>query len=104
MIDELLGGEKPSLIAHVDEFYDDDDDDFVVEMNKKKKEEKEKEKKKKKGKEHARLFNVFEAEKEIENCNGWVTMVTGNQLPALEGSDIRISMVNLTAVSSVSEN
>lgn len=64
-------------------------------MNKKTK-EKEKEKKKK----HEKLFNLFEEEKAVENCNGWSTTVTEKQLPALQGSNIALFMVNLTAVSS----
>ncbi|KAL8473236.1 hypothetical protein ACS0TY_030169 [Phlomoides rotata] len=60
----------------------------VFEINKKKK--------KKKDKDGTKLFNIFSADKDFENCNGWSTAVTGKKVPALRGTDIGLFMVNLT--------
>ncbi|KAL1566565.1 vicilin-like seed storage protein [Salvia divinorum] len=104
VIDELLDGTKPPIITHVDAFCR---GDLSCDLNKKKKDKKEKEdkeekedkkeKEKEKEKKHAKLFNVFEGEKTIENCNGWSTVVTEKQLAALEGSSIGLFIVKLKA-------
>lgn len=54
---------------------------------------------KKKKKHGTKLFNVFDADKDFENCNGWSTTVTRKKLHALKGTDIGLFMVNLTEVS-----
>ena len=59
-----------------------------MDFNKKKK------KKKKKG-----LYNVFEADPDFENCNGWSLTVTKKVSHQLKGSNIGFFVVNLTAVS-----
>ncbi|MGM7466749.1 cupin domain-containing protein, partial [Escherichia albertii] len=108
VIDELLGGTKPPAITRIDQFcrgFSESRSCDLLAMNKKKdkQDDKQKEKKKKKEKEkdkdkkETRLFNLFEEKKKIENCNGWSTTVTEKQLPALEGSNIGLFMVNLTA-------
>lgn len=104
VIDELLDGTKPPIITHVDAFCR---GDLSCGLNKKKKKDKkdkkekeDKKDKKEKEKKHAKLFNVFEGEKTIENCNGWSTVVTEKQLAALEGSSIGLFVVKLKAVSS----
>lgn len=54
-------------------------------------------KKKKKG--GTKLFNLLNADKDFENCNGWSTAVTLKKMPALRGTNIGLFMVNLTEVS-----
>ncbi|KAH6807912.1 hypothetical protein C2S51_029020 [Perilla frutescens var. frutescens] len=102
VIDEVLGGTKAAAITHADQFCRGIGESCKLGLSsmknkKKKKETKEKEKEKGKDKEkrQVRLFNILEADKEIENCNGWSTTVTQKQLPALEGSNIGLYMVNL---------
>ncbi|XP_022950793.1 vicilin-like seed storage protein At2g18540 [Cucurbita moschata] len=51
-----------------------------------------KKKKKKKG-----LYNVFEADPDFENCNGWSLTVTKKVSHQLKGSNIGFFVVNLTA-------
>ncbi|KAL3844850.1 hypothetical protein ACJIZ3_002253 [Penstemon smallii] len=51
--------------------------------------------KKKKG--SAKLFNIFNEDKDFQNNNGWSTTVTRKKLSALKGSNIGLFMVNLTA-------
>ncbi|KAK4490592.1 hypothetical protein RD792_001277 [Penstemon davidsonii] len=51
--------------------------------------------KKKKG--SAKLFNIFNEDKDFQNDNGWSTTVTRKKLSALKGSSIGLYMVNLTA-------
>lgn len=53
-----------------------------------------KNKKKKKG-----IYNVYEAEPDFENCNGWSLTVTKKASHQLKGSNIGMFIVNLTTVS-----
>ncbi|KAK6924325.1 Cupin 1 [Dillenia turbinata] len=41
-------------------------------------------------------FNIQDADKDVENCNGWSLTVTRKNLHALKGSEIGVFMVNLT--------
>ncbi|KAH6799259.1 hypothetical protein C2S51_035743 [Perilla frutescens var. frutescens] len=100
VIDEVLGGTKAAAITHADQFCRGLGESCKLCLSsmknkKKKKETKEEEKEKEKEKRPVRLFNILEADKEIENCNGWSTTVTQKQLPALQGSNIGLFMVNL---------
>ncbi|KAF5738168.1 vicilin-like antimicrobial peptides 2-2-like [Tripterygium wilfordii] len=47
-------------------------------------------------KKKSKTFNIFDAEKDVENCNGWSLTVNRKDLHTLEGSNIGIFMVNLT--------
>lgn len=47
----------------------------------------------------SKMFNFFEEDKDVENCNGWRTGVTPKELSALRDTNIGVFMVNLTAVS-----
>ncbi|KAK4790692.1 hypothetical protein SAY86_017996 [Trapa natans] len=49
-----------------------------------------------KNKKKTKAFNVFDADKDFENCNGWSLTVTKNDLRALKHADIGVFMVNLT--------
>lgn len=51
-------------------------------------------KKKKKG-----IFNVYEADPDFKNCNGWSLTVTKKVSHQLKGSNVGLYVVNLTAVS-----
>ncbi|KAL3813226.1 hypothetical protein ACJIZ3_014494 [Penstemon smallii] len=51
---------------------------------------------KKKKKDDAKLFNLFDEDKDFENCNGWITAVARKKLSALKGSNFGLFMVNLT--------
>lgn len=46
-----------------------------------------------------KTFNVIDAKRDFENCNGWSLTVTQKRLHALKGSNIAAFMVNLTEVS-----
>ncbi|KAL3739620.1 hypothetical protein ACJRO7_020953 [Eucalyptus globulus] len=43
-----------------------------------------------------KTFNVFDADCDFENCNGWSLMVTGKDMHALKLLNIEVFMVNLT--------
>ncbi|KAK4774050.1 hypothetical protein SAY87_029069 [Trapa incisa] len=49
-----------------------------------------------KNKKKTKAFNVFDADKDFENCNGWSLTVTKKDLRALKHADIGVFMVNLT--------
>ncbi|KAK4781092.1 hypothetical protein SAY87_017198 [Trapa incisa] len=49
-----------------------------------------------KNKKKRKTFNMFEADKDFENCNGWSVMVNKKDLRALKHADIGVFMVNLT--------
>ncbi|XP_042388016.1 vicilin-like seed storage protein At2g18540 [Zingiber officinale] len=44
-------------------------------------------------------FNFFKAKPDVENCNGWSTVLTHKDLKALESSHIEAFMVNLSKAS-----
>lgn len=44
-------------------------------------------------------YNILSGDRDVENCNGWSTTVTGRQLRSLRTSSIGVFMVNLTKVS-----
>lgn len=47
-----------------------------------------------------KMFNIWKEDKDIQNGNGWSTMVTRKKLPVIKGnSNIGLFMVNLTKVS-----
>lgn len=97
MMDEMFNGTEPQAIVHglqkskrtmeargLLRSYN------ILESNKKRKKSS-----------SAKLFNLFKETKDFENCNGWSTAVTRKKLSALKGSDIGLFMVNLTSVSSL---
>ncbi|KAF5736055.1 hypothetical protein HS088_TW14G00188 [Tripterygium wilfordii] len=47
-------------------------------------------------KKKSKTFNIFDSEKDVDNCNGWSLTVNRPDLHTLEGSNIGIFMVNLT--------
>ncbi|KAG6505424.1 hypothetical protein ZIOFF_037780 [Zingiber officinale] len=49
----------------------------------------------KKNKSKNKKFNFFKAKPDVENCNGWSTVLTHKDLKALESSHIEAFMVNL---------
>lgn len=53
----------------------------------------------KKNKNKNKKFNFFEAKPDVENCNGWSTVLTHKDLKALKSSHIEAFMVNLSKVS-----
>lgn len=60
------------------------------------------ENKKKKHKE-SRAFNVYTADRDFENCNGWSLTVTSEDLEVLKDSNFGAFYVNLTKVSHIIE-
>lgn len=99
VIDKLLGGTKSPDIVHADlktkkrlsemesrftsGLIEESSSYDIFESNKK----------------NRKGFNLFEARKDFKSCDGWSTTVTRKKLPALEGSNIGLFMVNLTTVS-----
>lgn len=59
----------------------------TVELNKKKKSK-------------TRTFNFYSSKPDVQNCYGWSTAITHDELKGLESIDISAFMVNLTTVSS----
>ncbi|KAG8641311.1 hypothetical protein MANES_13G137200v8 [Manihot esculenta] len=47
-------------------------------------------------KKKTKIFNILEADRDVENCNGWSVTVGRGDLKSLRGSNIGIFMVNLT--------
>ncbi|KAF8014249.1 hypothetical protein BT93_H0170 [Corymbia citriodora subsp. variegata] len=43
-----------------------------------------------------KAFNLFDTDRDFENCNGWSLTVTGKDVHALKHSNIGVFMVNLT--------
>ncbi|XP_071694919.1 vicilin-like seed storage protein At4g36700 [Rutidosis leptorrhynchoides] len=43
-----------------------------------------------------KAYNILDAKRDVENCNGWSLVVTSKQLDALKDSDFGVYMVNLT--------
>lgn len=54
-----------------------------------------------KNKKKMKTFNMFDADKDFENCNGWSLTVTKKDLRLLKQPDIGVFMVNLTKVSAL---
>lgn len=46
-----------------------------------------------------KTFNLFKADRDFENCNGWSLTVTRKDMHALKHSNVGVFMVNLTKVS-----
>lgn len=44
------------------------------------------------------VYNFFDGDRDVENCNGWSTAVSSKQSQSLRGSNIGLFMVNLTKV------
>ncbi|XP_050205939.1 vicilin-like seed storage protein At2g18540 [Mercurialis annua] len=49
-----------------------------------------------KKKKKTKIFNIYEADPDFENCNGWSVTVGRGDLKSLRGSNIGLFMVNLT--------
>ena len=44
------------------------------------------------------VYNFFDGDRDVENCNGWSKAVSSEELPSLRGSNIGLFMVNLSKV------
>ncbi|KAK3148096.1 hypothetical protein QOZ80_3BG0290690 [Eleusine coracana subsp. coracana] len=66
-------------------------------LNKKKKKDKHKHNEKKEKKSKSKTFNFYSGKPDVENCYGWSRTMTNKDLDALEGSNIGMFIVNLTA-------
>lgn len=70
----------------------------------KKKKKKDKKKKEKKEKEEKETYNIFKADHDVENPNGWSVTTNNEQLNhVMQNSEFSVFMVNLTEVSSCSK-